>query len=392
MRLDSIFGIDLLSLYFPKYFIDLREIAKRQNRNCDHYKNHLGQRQMAIVPPDEDIVTMAANAAFPLMSHVDSNSIKMVLFATETSIDQSKAAGIYVRRLLGLSQACRVVELKQACYSATMAIQLSLPYIACNPEHKILVIASDIARYGIGSPGEPTQGGGAVAMIISSNPRILRLDQDAGIYTEDAMDFWRPNYRDEAIVDGKKSIKLYLKSLIEAWEDYKGKTGRKLNDFNRFCYHLPFSKLAESAHRKLYEHENIEINSRIVQDEISATLEYGKLVGNSYTASLYVGLASLLDCSNDRLDGNSVALFSYGSGCMAEFFKGDISDGYRQWILKDYHQELLSNRRELSYKEYTEFYNYKLPIDGGNCETPRTMTGPFRLSGIRRHSRVYEPR
>ena len=75
-----------------------------------------------------------------------------------------------------------------------------LPWIMLNsmlkkfPQSKVLVIASDIAKYGIGTPGEPTQGAGAVAMLISQNPRILSFNDDNVAQTRDVMDFWRPNY------------------------------------------------------------------------------------------------------------------------------------------------------------------------------------------------------
>ena len=52
-----------------------------------------------------------------------------------------------------------------------------------------MVIASDTARYGIESGGEPTQGAGAVAMLISHQPRILQLNDDAVAYTADVYDF-----------------------------------------------------------------------------------------------------------------------------------------------------------------------------------------------------------
>ena len=65
---------------------------------------------------NEDVVTMAASAAKRIIEDTKPDNIDMLLFATESSIDQSKAAGIYVHRLLGLSSRCRVVELKQACY------------------------------------------------------------------------------------------------------------------------------------------------------------------------------------------------------------------------------------------------------------------------------------
>ena len=85
--------------------------------------------------------------------------------------------------------------------------------VARQPEKKVLVIASDVARYDLDTPGEATQGCGAVAMLISANPRLLEIDPEVGNHTEDVMDFWRPNYRATALVDGKYSTKIYLRAL-----------------------------------------------------------------------------------------------------------------------------------------------------------------------------------
>ncbi len=46
----------------------------------------------------------------------------MILFGTETGIDQSKSAAVYTQRMLGLSNRVRSVELKHACYGAAATI------------------------------------------------------------------------------------------------------------------------------------------------------------------------------------------------------------------------------------------------------------------------------
>src|SRR5690606_7304049 len=133
----------------------------------------------------------------------------------------SKAAGVYVHKLIGLSSNCRVVELKQACYSATAGLQMAAGIVARDPKQKVLVIASDVARYAQDSAGEPTQGAGAVAILVTANPKILEFETATGLYTEDIMDFWRPNYSSTAFVDGKFSIKAYMTAVEEAWKDYR---------------------------------------------------------------------------------------------------------------------------------------------------------------------------
>src|SRR5699024_12304704 len=81
--------------------------------------------------------------------------------------------------MLNIQPFARCIEMKEACYSATAAIQLAKDFLSNRPDKKVLVIASDIARYGLNSGGEPTQGAGAVAMLISHNPRILTLNDDS---------------------------------------------------------------------------------------------------------------------------------------------------------------------------------------------------------------------
>src|SRR5690606_297 len=102
----------------------------------------------------------------------DKKDIDLVLFATESGIDHSKAAATNLAQLLGLKSEIRAIELKQACYSATIALYFAKGHILQNPNSKVLVVGSDIARYGLETDGEPTQGAGAVAMLITKNPKI----------------------------------------------------------------------------------------------------------------------------------------------------------------------------------------------------------------------------
>ena len=104
-------GIDTLAFYTPHYALDLSVLAKARGVDPDKYTVGLGQKTMAVIPPGEDIVTMAANAAHQALSDINRDEIEMLLFATETGIDQSKSAGIYVHALLKLPIRCRIVEL-----------------------------------------------------------------------------------------------------------------------------------------------------------------------------------------------------------------------------------------------------------------------------------------
>lgn len=383
-------GIDAISVYTSHYVLDLECLAKARQVDPNKFSVGLGQHQMAVTPPDEDIVTMGANAAARVLKDIDKNVIELLLFATESGIDQSKAAGIYVHGLLDLPERCRVIELKQACYSATAALQMAMSFLRDHPTKKVLLIASDIARYGLETPGESSQGCGAVAMVLSANPRILSIDMEYGVVTENVMDFWRPNYSDNALVEGKYSSKLYLNMLEKTWHQYSHLSGRQFADHAAFCYHAPVPRLVEKAHQYLLRLTGEEAKAADSFSQIEHSLEYGRKIGNSYTASLYIGLVSLLEMSNTNFANKRLGFYSYGSGCVAEFFSGVVQPDYRRQLATHLHQEMLRNRTVLTYSDYVNFYSFSYPRDGSLCKTPRYQTGAFRLAGLEDHKRIYE--
>jgi len=384
-------GIDRIAFYTSHYALDLSTLAKARGVEPDKYVVGLGQQKMSVPPPDEDIVTLAANAAQQILQHENLDAIEMVLFATESGIDQSKAAGIYVHDLLGLPARCRVVELKQACYAGTMALQLSLPFLREHPNKKILLIASDIARYGLNTSGESSQGAGAVAMLLSANPRILAFESEYGVVTENVMDFWRPNYSDIAFVEGKYSSKLYLNLLEKSFEQYRAASQRGFTAHDYYCYHSPVPRLVEKAHQHLAKTQHPEkIAETMLMNQVHDSLLYGRQIGNSYTASLYIGLAGVLDFATSNIAGKRIGFYSYGSGCVAEYFSGVIQPGYEKFLETKHHQSLLAERISLDYSQYEMFYSYVYPKDGSQCRIEKNHTGKFRLAGIEDHKRIYE--
>src|SRR2546426_8297 len=335
-------GIERLQVYVPQYALRLTELAAARDIPPEKLTAGLGVQEMAIAPPCEDVVTLAATAGARLLraADVDPEEIGMLLVATETGVDHSKPVSIFVHDLLGIGRRCRVYELKHACYAGTAALMTAADWVRADGGRvrRALVIAADIARYEIGSPGEPTQGAGAVAMLVGRAPQALVLSEQSGTYAGNVHDFWRPLDRREAIVDGKYSVECYLDALAGAFLAYRGlerpplAVGAALTDrLVRLLYHTPFPKMAMKAHRRL-----LEIDGRAVAEDAAAAsyrtqaapgLAAVARVGNTYTASLYLCLASLLEAEGRALAGERLGLFSYGSGCCAEFFTGSVPEG-----------------------------------------------------------------
>lgn len=384
-------GIDAISFYTPHFYLDLKRLAEGRGVDSNKYYTGLGQEKMAVLPPDEDVVTMAADAGHQVLKTINKDDIELLLFATESAVDQSKASGVFVHHLLCLPSRCRVLELKQACYSATAGLQMALAMLKQNPEKKVLLIASDVAKYGLNTTGESSQGGGAVAMVLSANPRLLEIEPESGFYTEDVMDFWRPNYREEALVEGKYSCELYLRVLQKTWEQYTELSNRGLTDHARFCYHVPVPRLVEKAHICLMKINGSKpLSKEEINEALGPTLAYGRITGNCYTAALYLSLLSLLENTSENLAGKRIGFYSYGSGCVGEFFSGVVQSNYQQGLNAAHHHAMLSNRQALSLKEYEQFYNFRYPVDGSALTLGRYKKGHYRLAKLDRHRRIYD--
>ncbi|MEH3088859.1 MAG: hydroxymethylglutaryl-CoA synthase [Microbacterium arborescens] len=377
-------GIHDLAVATASHVVELDDLAARADIDPAKFRVGLGQEQMSIPGLDEDIVTMGAAAAQRIIDRHGVDGIRTLFFATETGIDQSRAAGVHVHELLGLPRTVRVVELKQACYSATAALQAAAGLIARNPDERVLVIASDVARYELDTAAEPTQGAGAVAFLVSADPAIAVLETAAGIHTAEVDDFWRPNDSVTAVVDGKLSISAYLDGIAGAWDDYRAHGGVEIGDIDWFCHHQPFTKMAVKAHRALGQHVGVELDP----DVVTATTGYNRRIGNSYTASLYIALAALLEDETD-LAGSRIGLFSYGSGSVSEFFTLVVQPGYREATRGAETEAILASRTAVDVPTYRDLHDATHRDSTVDVEIAPESPGPFHFAGIVGRARRY---
>lgn len=383
-------GIDKIGFATSQYVLKLDDLALARQTDPAKFSQGLLIEALSVTPVTEDIVTLAASAADQILTDEDKATIDMVILATESSVDQSKAAAIYVHHLMGIQPFARSFEVKEACYSATAALDYAKLHVTAKPESRVLVIASDIAKYGIDSAGESTQGAGSIAMLVTANPRILELHQDNLAQTRDIMDFWRPNYSTTPFVNGVYSTKQYLDSLETTWQAYQDKTGAQLTDFAAFCFHLPFPKLALKGLNKMMDESLPVEHTEHLLENFQASITYSKQIGNIYTGSLYLGLLSLLENSKTLQAGDRIGLFSYGSGAVSEIFSGQLVAGYEQMLMTD-RQTILDQRHRLSVAEYEELFYEEAKLDKrGNASFNTYLTSKFALTEIKDNQRLYQ--
>lgn len=406
-------GIDAIGIALPRRYIDMADLARARGVDPAKYVLGLGAKEMAVAEPGEDTVSLAALAARRALaaSGVDPARLGMLVVGTETGVDHSKPVASFVHGLLDLPRDMRVFDTQHACYGGTAGLMAAIEWLASGSaaEGKVaLVVCADIARYGVGTAGEPTQGAGAVAMIVSRDPALVELDVGvSGAASTHVHDFWRPLGDREARVDGHYSVQCYLDALAVAYRGWRRKAidrglvrggGMVSERLARICYHVPFCKMAKKAHvfvRRcdledyvtLWDVSDEDARSEAsFEDQVAPSLALCARVGNVYTGSLYLGLAGLLDRDGAALAGARIGMFSYGSGCTSEFFSGVVTPRATARIAEAEVSALLAARTRISVDEYQAIMG--LPATAPIGDEP-AAPGAYRFAGVAEGRRQY---
>ena len=326
----------------------------------------------------------------------------------------------------GAFEHCGGIETKFACVSGSYALYDNTNWIrAGEAEGKhALVVVSDIAKYDMGSSGEMTQGAGSVVMLLNDNPRLLAFDPKVTATSiKDEYDFYRPFGKETPIVHGQYSNMLYMIQVRKALEAYKKKIvssglvkmeqGETILDHMDYInMHLPYSNMGKKALAYLVRHEwrqlprwkrvlsEIGIEEPIPKDprgtiesvlgdeefmtkdheftklftktpeyqevyesKLASSLIASTMIGNLYTASLYLGFRSSLEYEYQKgidLEGKRVGFGSYGSGSSAMVFSGVIQPGYEEIVKNMNLVAELEDRRRLTLEEYESLHENRL--------------------------------
>jgi hydroxymethylglutaryl-CoA synthase len=325
----------------------------------------------------------------------------------------------------GSFEHCGGIECKFACVSGSYALYDNSNWIRAGESggKSAIVVVSDIAKYDLGSSGEYTQGAGSVAMLVNDNPRLLEFDPKVtSTSIKNEYDFYRPFGKETPIVHGQYSNLLYLIQVKKALMLYKEKAlstgliklkeGETILDHIDFLnMHLPYSNMGKKALAYLLRHEwrklprwkkiieqvgmeeptpkdprgtiesvladaefmtkDHEFTKKFVKTEefqeaydtkLASSLIASQMIGNLYTASLYLGFRSSLEFEFQKgteLEGKRIGFGSYGSGSSAMVFSGVIQPKYKE-IVKDMNLESeIGSRVKLSLEEYEEIHENK---------------------------------
>jgi len=392
-------GILAIEIYFPQTTVNQVALETFDAVPKGKYSTGLGQSNMAFVSDREDVVSISLTVVknFFEKYEVSPNDIGRLEVGTETIIDKSKSVKSYLMELFTQHGNFNIegIDALNACYGGSSALFNAINWIESSSwdGRLALVVAADIAVYAAGS-ARPTGGCAAIAMLVGPNAPLVVEPGIRGTHMEHVYDFYKPVLNSEyPVVDGQLSIQCYLKALDKCYDAYVKKFHEKigkpflLKDADLFLFHSPYNKLVRKAYARLlfneflhhddepffkdvqrYKHQQREetyfnrgLNSAFeklsenqYQKKVDPSTNLGLELGNSYCASLYVNLVSLIENLSDDLIGKRLLLFSYGSGMAATMFSIIVKSSVEFIKQKQKVAKRLGQRQFIDPSEFTK--------------------------------------
>ena len=414
------FGIDAIAFDVAKIHLPINTLAKARNIEPEKLEKGLGLLKMTLPDVHQDTVVFGANALTKLiLNHsINLDGIARIYVGTESAIDSSKPIASYLVALMeqkfgeNTLYECDVVDFTFACIGGVDAMQNCIDFVRLNPTKKAIVVTTDIAKYDLNSTGEYTQGAGAVALLITSNPRIIAFDTNWATSTKGVFDFFKPYrtlskeaitgnsnnenwfgnleteieiHKDQPVFEGQYSNQCYMDRTRNAYFSFKKNVNSSTSVYNSWksiIMHLPYSFQGRRMLSEIYglDHENQIISGNEDASEyqnklkeISKSEEYrnfvteklqpaeiaSSLIGNLYTGSIFMGFLSTLahfhhtkiDVSNEKF-----GFLAYGSGSKSKVFEGTIQPNWSAAVANVNLFETLENSFEIGFESYEKLH------------------------------------
>lgn len=270
-------GISGLAAYVPPFRVWLDDWCEWTGNHWPKIREIVG-RSFRVRGPNHSVYTLAATAVMRLIDQyqIDPLRVKFLGLGTESSTDNSAGAiivkGMVDKALVArgkppIARSCEVPEFKHACLGGVYGMKGALRHLALDGAgSQAIVVCADIAEYARGSSGEPTQGAGAVAMLLEENPKLAEVDLIRSGSASDyrIMDFRKPMLRfcgqdrseshqvqDFPVFNGKYSTTCYIDETLHALNDMYDKRNLRAADYLRglqtVFMHRPYRRMPETG-------------------------------------------------------------------------------------------------------------------------------------------------
>lgn len=413
-------GIDAIAFDVAKLHLPIKTLAEARNIDPDKLEKGLGLLKMTLPDAHQDSVVFGANALTKLIQQNNLNpaEIARIYVGTESGIDSAKPIGSYLLGLMeqlygnGTFSHCDVTDMTFACIGGVDALQNCLDFVRLNPDKKAIVVTTDVAKYDLESTGEYTQGAGAVALLVTANPRIMAIGNQWAVSTKGVFDFFKPYrtiskwhimgnnfndpwfgnlesvleiHKDQPVFDGQYSNQCYTDRTREAYFRFKELTqtkGSLYSQWESIIMHLPYAYQGRRMFAELFaldaetplltgneprseQKEKIKTISKsedytaFVNQKLQPAEPASSLIGNLYTGSVFMGLLSALTqhaVNGNDLNGKKFGFLAYGSGSKSKVFEGTLQQGWAEAAHKAQLFETLQQSHEIDFDTYLKLH------------------------------------
>jgi hydroxymethylglutaryl-CoA synthase len=216
------------------------------------------------------------------------------------------------------------------------------------------LVGAELVKYAVaigadtsqGAPGDALEysaSAGGAAYLIGAEKIIALIDKTYS-YTTDTPDFWRREGQMYPRHGGRFTGEpAYFKHIMNGAKGLMERTGTTPKDYNHAVFHQPNGKFPTRVAKQLGFSEEQVKTGLIVP-----------LIGNTYSGSVPLGLAAILD---EAKPGERIFAVAYGSGAGSDAFSITVTDeiaNYRRDKAPTVKQ-LISAPKYLDYATYAKF-------------------------------------
>ena len=302
-------GIVGWGAYIPKYRITAESIAEVQDADADAIKAGLGLTEKSVPGKDEDTATISVAAARNALKRAEINKkeIGSVYVGSESHPYAVKPTASIVGEALDIGNKYMAVDTEFACKAGSATIQINAGLVDSKMIKYGLSIGADTSQAEPGNALEYSAAAGGAAFIIGPNNESVATLDGTVSFTTDTPDFWRRAMQEYPSHAGRFTGEpAYFKHVVSATKMMLEKSGNAMKDFKFVVFHMPNGKFPLRV-AKIFG---------VTKEQIEPGLVVTK-IGNTYSGSSILGLASVLDVAKP---GDKILVTSYGSGSGSDSF------------------------------------------------------------------------
>ncbi len=307
-------GIVSYGAYIPRYRIKPEEIGKVWGEDGVARGKGLGIISKSVPSPDEDVITIAVEAARNALKRadIDPQDIGAIYSGSESHPYAVKPTSTVVAEAIMAAPDLTAADYEFACKAGTAALQNVLGLVESDMIKYGIAIGADTSQGAPGDPLEYSASAGGAAFLVGKEKVIARIN---GIYsyTTDTPDFWRREGQPYPSHGGRFTGEpAYFRHVMTAARKMMEKMGVGPEDYTHVVLHQPNGKFPRRAAKKLgFTDEQVETGLLTPR------------IGNTYSGAVPLGLSAVLDISKP---GDRILAVSFGSGAGSDAFDIAVTD------------------------------------------------------------------